>query len=301
MLPELLLFLGPLLQAPATPPRHDEAFWRSIVAAKFAVPAGESPAALLLELDTLLASPDPRLRDGCGYEIAAAWIYRDRAVGDAELRRVLRAWQANLGRGLGDSGDDGVLLRSFSALDLSVLAAADLKQPFLSPEDRAGLLESALDYLAREKDLRAYDPVKGWIHATAHTADLLKFLARADTLPASAATRIAAAIEAKLDAAPAVFTHGEDERLAAALLALLLRPDADGRLLDGWLARLRVAHAALWATGPLVDPSAYARVQNQKNTLAAVHLLLSQRARQAPLAPAALAAQAAILETLAGL
>ena len=36
----------------------------------------------------------------------------------------------------------------------------------------------ALAYLAAELDLRGIEPRVGWIHATAHTADLLKFLAR---------------------------------------------------------------------------------------------------------------------------
>lgn len=293
-----LLMLASLAQTPAPPAGHDAAFWQAIVAAKFAVPPGESAGALLFELDTLLASPDPALRDGCGYEIAAAWIYRSRAVGDAELRKLVRAWSANLARGVGGAGDDGVLLRSFSALDLSLAAAADLKQPFLAADDVALLLDAALEYLAREKDLRAYDANKGWIHATAHTADLLKFLGRSAKLAAVAPPRIVAAVEAKLASAETAFTHGEDERLAAALLTLLLRPDADAGLLDGWLSRLQAAGARLWGTPPFVDPRAYASVQNQKGALKSLSLLLSQRALQGTLPPAALAAQRAILEAL---
>lgn len=288
-----------LAAAPEPAATRDVAFWQSIAGANYAVPPGESAGALLLELGALLGSPDPKLRDGFGYEIAAAWIHRDRVVPAEDLRLVLAAWTANLGRGVGGTGDDSVLLRSFSALDLSLIAAADLKQPFLRPEEHVFLLNAALEYLAREKDLRAYDTAKGWIHATAHTADLLKFLARSHKLPADGAQRVLDAVEAKLNAADTAFTHGEDERLAAALLSLLLREDARAERLNPWLARLREAGRALWTTPPLVDPAAYARVQNQKNTLKSLHLLLARRASAAALPPAAAAAQAAILDALA--
>jgi hypothetical protein len=33
-------------------------------------------------------------------------------------------------------------------------------------------------YLRDERDLRGFDPKKGWMHATAHTADLLAELSR---------------------------------------------------------------------------------------------------------------------------
>src|SRR3989442_13187184 len=71
-----------------------------------------------------------------------------------------------------------LFLRAFSALDLSILAALDNQHPFLDDAELAGLLSAALAYLAGEKDLRAFDTRHGWMHATAHTADLLKFLGR---------------------------------------------------------------------------------------------------------------------------
>jgi uncharacterized protein DUF2785 len=40
------------------------------------------------------------------------------------------------------------------------------------------LLAAALAYLRDERDTRGFDPAKGWIHSTAHTADLVAALAR---------------------------------------------------------------------------------------------------------------------------
>jgi hypothetical protein len=73
-----------------------------------------------------------------------------------------------------------------------------------------------------------------------------------------------------LKSAGSVFTHGEDERLAKALLSLLRRADAGKALLDPWLAALPAENKALWQTKPL-DPAGYASVQNQRGCLRALY------------------------------
>jgi Protein of unknown function (DUF2785) len=280
---------------------RDATFWQGIVDRHYAVPEGESPAALMAELTVLLASPDPKLRDTYGYGIAVAWIYRDTRLSPVELKSLTSELTANLERGLGATGSDDVFRRSFSALDLSLLAALDLKQPFLAPVDFDRLLSAALAYLAGERDLRAYDEKKGWIHATAHTADLLRSLARNDKLGAADQGRIVDALEAKLRDADVAFTHGEDERLASTLASLVIRADATPALLDPWLVRIAKAGADLWRNEPLVDPVEYRSVQNQENALKNLHVILSVRALDKPLPDAAAAIDKKVLATLKGL
>jgi hypothetical protein len=70
-----------------------------------------------------------------------------------------------------------VFKRSFSALCLASLIRRELSTPFLGPQRFQALLADALEYLRQERDLRGFDPRKGSIHATAHTADLLANLA----------------------------------------------------------------------------------------------------------------------------
>jgi hypothetical protein len=173
------------LAAAETSQAHDKKFWRSIIQNDYRVPTGESAAALIEELSGYLGSSDPELRDEFGYDITAEWIYRDQLLSDTELRVLLAKWEKNLGAGIGKSGDDSVLLRSFSALNLSTLAALDNKKPFLVQTDFTVLLAAALDYMKFERDLRGYEPGKGWFHATAHTSDLLKFLGRSRFLTAA--------------------------------------------------------------------------------------------------------------------
>jgi cyclase len=46
---------------------HDRPFWLSIVKSSYTVPPGEKPFDLLMEMDALLGSPDPVLRDDVAY------------------------------------------------------------------------------------------------------------------------------------------------------------------------------------------------------------------------------------------
>src|SRR5438067_6302330 len=95
---------------------------------------------------------------------------------------------------IGESDNETVFRRSFSALYMSVLAAQDLKHPFLSKSAFQDTLDTALKCYATEKDLRGYIPRQGWAHATAHVADLLKFLGRSSQLSAADQRRILDAV-----------------------------------------------------------------------------------------------------------
>jgi hypothetical protein len=198
-------------------------------------------------------------------------VYQQKLLAPAELRQLLALWSANLKVGLGESGTDSVLLRSFSALNLSFLAALDNERPFLTPEETAALLTAALDYLDGERDVRGYDLQKGWMHSAAHTADLLKFLGRSRYLKPADPGRILAAIDRKMD--NPVFTHDEDERLAEAVASLVRRQDFDGVPLSALLDRV-LRDAKTLFTGKL-DPRRFATIENWKQLLRGLYVQLA--------------------------
>jgi hypothetical protein len=255
-------------------PLHDAAFWRKLAASGYAVPEGASAGDLLLESATLLGSPDPTLRDRIAYGAAESWVLDKNLVEPAVLSRFVATLTSNLGKGVGTKGDDGVLLRSFSALDLSLLAARDVKEPYLEPTERKALLDAALTYLSAERDLRGHDAKKGWIHATAHTADLLKLLARNPSVAAADAARILVAIGDKNRDAGEVFAWGEDERLASAVLAVVRRGDLDPAVWHGWLDTLSALSEGGWWEAPKLDVKKFAALQNGKHLLARLYVLL---------------------------
>ena len=73
-----------------------------------------------------------------------------------------------------------------------------------------------------------------------------------------------------LAAAPTVFTHGEDERLARAVLSIVNRADFDRAAFQAWAARTRPARLP-------ARPSAsdLAGAQNVKNALSKLEVLLA--------------------------
>jgi hypothetical protein len=261
---------------------HDAGFWKAIREHNFAVPEHESVGGLALEIADLAAETDPALRDNCGYEIFAAWIYRDNLLSGDQLEALRRKLLPAMISHIGESGNDTVFRRSFSALYVSILAAQDLRKPFLSAAAFKETLDMALRCYADEKDLRGYLPTKGWVHATAHVADLLKFLARNAQLSAEDQKRIVASVSQRCRTVPSVFVWGEDARMAAALLSLIDRKDFDASIFDGWFKALVAEHKELWKE-PNIDDAVYISVRTQTNVLA--HLaakIAAQKADEVP-------------------
>jgi Protein of unknown function (DUF2785) len=260
---------------------HSPQYFRDTASHSFAVPAGASAFPLAQELTPWLASPDPELRDSLAYTILDIWI-RHGQLADAELLTLLPSLQQSLTVGIGDSGTDSVFRRSFSALTLASFAERDLRQPFLSPAQYRDLLAAALAYLRDERDTRGFDPVKGWIHSSAHTADLLGALARNPRFTPADQQALFTAVEQRLRSAGHIYTFGEQDRLAVALLSVIIRDDFQLSSFQQWLASAE-QDSVVWQRSP-PDPVQLALFENHTYLLEA---LLARTPTQTPLSPAA--------------
>ena len=278
--------------AAAAAPGHDVAFWRAVARDHYTPPANTTAALLTDELVDMLASPDPEQRDDIAYSTLASWIYQQKLLDAAALRPIVGRLLANLTRGVGERDTNTIFARSFSALVLSVVIARDNVDPVLDAAAWRAIESAAFAYLSAEQDLRGYDAATGWMHSAAHTADLLKFLARSRYVDAPGQRRYLDAIAAKLTSAPVVFTHGEDERFARAVLSLVARADFDAAQFDTWLQRTKPAVAE--------HPSAaqLRAAQNWKNLLAKLEVLLSNDPQPSDAAATARTALRAALKPL---
>jgi len=277
--PFLLVVILALASSIATAQsQHDKDFWRAIYKNHAAVPQNESADALAQELGAMVALPDPELRDELSYSILATWVYRGNVLSTPTILSLTDAWRANLKLGLGEAGTDSVLRRSFSALLLSEIAARDLKAPFLGVDRYHSLVSEATSYLVNERDLRGYDPQLHWIHATAHTADLLAALAQNPQLTKKEAASILQAIDTRLYTAKDVYTQGEQDRLAAAVIAVIRRNDFDAATFAPWLAHIQDEDHDVWTA---TTPEALARFQNHNYFLQALTVRTLQ-AKEAP-------------------
>jgi Protein of unknown function (DUF2785) len=250
---------------------HDRAFWQAIAKNKYAVPEHESADALSQELSSLLSSPDPELRDDLAYSILARWIHRGN-LSTPQLIILTDEWRANLKSGLGEINTNSVFKRSFSALCLSSVAAREAKAPFMGPERYHHLVADSVAYLETERDLRGYDAHFHWIHSTAHTADLLAALADNTLLTANEASAMLSAIAARLSTAPQVYSQGEQDRLAAAVVAVIRRPDFQPNHFDPWLNGIQNEDRDVWTA---TAPESLAHFQNHNYMLQALTVRLA--------------------------
>jgi len=271
---------------------HDIAFWRAIAADTYSPPAGADVPALVSELIDMLASPDPEQRDEIAYSTLASWIYQRKLVDVPTLRRTTDRLLENLTVRIGERDTSSVFRRSFSTLTLSVIVARDNADPWLDADEWRRIQRAALDYLAAEQDLRGYTPETGWMHSAAHTADLMKFLGRSRYLDADGERQLLEGIGAKLTSASVVFTFGEDERFARALLSLTARKDFGAPAFAAWLSRSKPTVSARPAVAEL------RAMQNWKNTLAKLEVMLSNDPQPSEAAATARTDLRAALKTL---
>jgi hypothetical protein len=259
-------------------PRTRDA-WIALAKSGFALPADARAVDVLVELNPLLASTDPVLRDDVAFSAAERWIVREGRLQPAELKQLQQLWIRNLDDGIGAANADSVFKRSFSMLSLSLIAQRDLAAPFLEAAEVDAFYDRALTYFRDERDLRGFDATRGWMHTVAHTSDTLKFLVRNPKLPGARASQLFGAVRAKVESADTVFTWGENDRMALALQSAVRRDDADAAALEECVAAWVDQYKVLWAKGPQVDPRRFAVVENARQIMRSLVTALSVEAK----------------------
>jgi len=216
----------------------DIEFWVSIAKNDYKIPEGHTLDELTRELFGYLGSTDPELRDDIAYIVYANFLKREMYSTD-EIRSHVDELLSNLDIGIGETESDSVFLRTFSVLLLAEIIYNDNKKPLLDMKQVHAVLAKGLWYLSVEKDPRGHIPVKGWAHALAHTADLMLELAKNRFTNKGDLENILKIIADKLiHSTNWVYIHGEDDRLANAVIAVLKRNLVTIIFLQDWLQSL---------------------------------------------------------------
>ncbi|HZE65150.1 MAG TPA: DUF2785 domain-containing protein [Sporichthyaceae bacterium] len=238
----------------------DMAFWDRVVAADHALPADRRPADLAVELVELLGATDPHLRDDLGLGVLSTWV--SRGVYDDLLPGLGDGLSDRLRAGLGEDGTWSVLRRSFSAAALAAVLERDNVRPRVAPETVLAWGDHGLAWLLAERDLRSHIPGAGRVQAVAHGADLIGALARSRHLGEGGLMVLLDTVADRLLApAPAAFAGREEDRLAAATMALLHRDAVGLDVLEPWVERMAAgwSRAADPVPASVVNTVAYAR------------------------------------------
>jgi hypothetical protein len=219
------------------------ALLQSIVDNACAVPHGFSASQLTPPMLEWLGSPNSDLREN-SLSVVWEWILGG-YYSNEELHRLGVQMAHNLTVGLGEENSDSVFLRAFSGLILGALVVYDQTRsetpekgpgPFFQQAEVVSFLDQGLAFFQNEKDLRGYEAETGWAHAIAHGADLLRDLARSRFLGRAELERILNAVASRvIQPASRPLLFNEDERMATAVLSVLLRDELDLAQLSGWL------------------------------------------------------------------
>ena len=246
-------------------------WWKQVHADGLAVPADRPLDEVTADLTRMLGAADPELRDGTAYPALSTWI--GRGVYDDLLAGLGDGMAAGLAVGLGERGTDTVFRRSFSALVLGECIGRDNERPLVPGGKVLEWGDRLATWLLREQDLRGFVPAKGWARAVAHGADALAVLARSPHLQKPELTVVldvvADRVLARVDE---LFTHGEPDRLARTVMAVLRRDAVPLQVLEPWVARIAAAAAS---RGAYDGGDPYLTSGNAESFLRALYLQLA--------------------------
>jgi len=169
-----------------------------------------------------IGDTNPYLRDELIYESFSKLITSER-MNDIQLKYVFSTICSDefLFYRIGETNKDSVFKRSFSALVLALLLAFHKKKAFLEAFEIEQAYFNAIRYLREEKDERGIVPKKGWAHATAHGADVLKYIISLDEIAIDQKLHILEVIIDKIKCLKHPFGANEDDRLARVLIAAI--------------------------------------------------------------------------------
>ncbi|MDR7268274.1 hypothetical protein J2X20_000903 [Pelomonas saccharophila] len=198
-----------------------------------------------------LGHADPTLRDDIAFEQIAAWA-RDGKLQAATLQRL----RSDLVAVLDAKPDAAGVHQPFAVLTLAEVARADRLKPFMTAEQRSGLVEQATRFLAGVRDYRGFIPGEGWRHGVAHGADLALQLGMNEALSAAQRQALLDAVSSQVLADHRhAYRFGEGNRLARAALQLQLRLKPDEAAVQAWLNGLLqpLKSAQAWDETALTD------------------------------------------------
>lgn len=259
-------------------------YWEQIRASGFRLPGDRPLDDLTTELVQMIGDPDPDVRDGIAYPVLATWV--EEGVYDDLLAGFGDGVSEGLFTGLGEDVTDSVLRRSFSALLLAEAVLRDTKTKVVHSDAIFRWGDRAASWFVRERDLRGFVEGRGWAHAVAHGADLIGALARSHHFGRLELTVLLDVVADRL-LTPTTYRlhHGEDDRLAFAVMVVLHRNQVGIDVLEPWIERLAAALVAPKMDDHETAPEWPTPVAgNTRAFLRSLHLLLALgvRGQQTP-------------------
>lgn len=169
-----------------------------------------------------IGSLDSELRDNLIYGSFYELIHEKNLLEHSLLTDLLKECLNNLlCKGIEEGESDLVFTRTFTSLLIALILFRENADDFLSEQIIADCKDKVLAYLAAEKDVRGYVPVKGWAHSVAHMADAIDELVKNPKLNRATYIEIVNALWNAIFQENYAFIHNEDERILVPIFTML--------------------------------------------------------------------------------
>ncbi|AUD63843.1 hypothetical protein BK010_09670 [Tenericutes bacterium MO-XQ] len=174
-----------------------------------------------LLINTLLDNighEDSYIRDHLVYEILAH-VFHDQILNETMLEEHLKRFIGDefLFFDLNNQYPNSVLKRSFTILQLVILVYVHQRDSVINQQLISETFDKFLIYYSKEKVLTGYDKTYGWVHAIAHSADLMNTFMDVSWFTEGQIEKMFDAIGKKIKIEHHFYMFNEDERLATAL------------------------------------------------------------------------------------
>ena len=227
------------------------------------------------ELEWLLVhigDPDPAIRDDLVYNSFCSAIMNHFLTKEDLLFLVDSVLQRDLLTYKMPEQGDATLVRSFSSLLLALILDVDqtADSPYhqsLSTDQLQTIFGQTLLYLQQETDSTGWDKEKGWVHAFAYGAELLLYAGLHKEFPQERMEELLETLTIVLKQREALFTAGEERRLAFMVTQLLIQEKIQQTQLCHWIEKLDF---------PNQSPQDYFALLNLENLLSTIYLHLEK-------------------------
>ena len=177
---------------------------------------GKNPWKMIEDMLPYIGHEDPHIRDDIIYVCMAIVSERLSKEERVKLCNIYLS-EDYLFNDLENKKVTSVLKRSFTLLQLVVLLYNHNQEALLDEEFVSNIAHAMVDYLDKEQTLEGYDPVYGWTHTLAHSADVLGQLLLTRELRDDDKENLLNQFLLKVQVGYYSYGHNEDERIVDAL------------------------------------------------------------------------------------
>lgn len=187
-----------------------------------------------------IGDTDSELRDDLIYSTFCEWIFEKEYISKEELRRILSVLidENHLFYNIGNDGDDTVLTRSFSVLNIAMMLCYHREENLLEYDMLMNIKDNLIRYYESEKDFRGYLGEKGWAHAAAHGADVMDELVQCKECNEEVYNEILGAVKKVLYNPKHFFSNEEDERITRSIFRIIKENKMSYESISNWIEGL---------------------------------------------------------------